>query len=360
MTSLVLTYGISKDKCSRPTMEDYSNFAVLSYMDINFKLFNICDGHGGKEVANFINEEFHKFLQQKIILMKRIDHTNKLSSSVIKQLILETCFHLDYTSKQILASQYSGTTFAGILFYRNKIYTINIGDSIILFNKNNKIVFENILHTPENKIELKRINKNAFVLNKRINGKINITRSFGDFNYKRNDNILTNPIIAKPDISRLSIKSLIKKSDDVWISLMSDGALLQLNKETYKQTINNFLSIGFNAQKITDILVSYMKYNNNRDNVTLILIILTPPKLNTSLRKQYKNYRRLFVGLLNNKYKYLTRSFKNKDIIIFKFKEYYDIMFNELLSINPTIYDIFKYMKQELIKEYISHINSLF
>lgn len=76
-------------------------------------------------------------------------------------------------------------------------------------------------HKPESPIEEARVKKAGGTISMgRVNGGLNLTRSFGDFDYKRNDKLGYDEqmITCKPDI-----KEFERKITDQFILLGCDG-----------------------------------------------------------------------------------------------------------------------------------------
>lgn len=108
-----------------------------------------------------------------------------------------------------------------MLITPTKIYTANAGDSrAVLCRKGHALPLSND-HKPENDSERKRIQAaGGDIVNGRVNGGLNLSRSFGDLNYKRvkSKNWDEQPIICKPDVSEIN-----RNSDDEFIIMGCDG-----------------------------------------------------------------------------------------------------------------------------------------
>lgn len=80
----------------------------------------------------------------------------------------------------------TGCTACVVLITPTKIYTANAGDSrAVLCRKGHALPLSSD-HKPENEIERKRIQAaGGDIVNGRVNGGLNLSRSFGDFNYKK-------------------------------------------------------------------------------------------------------------------------------------------------------------------------------
>ena len=96
---------------------------------------------------------------------------------------------------------------------------VNCGDTKSFLARDGKVFCETIDHKPENEYEKERIHRTGgFLKNGRINGKLNVSRAFGDFALKMNQTPLSlasfqihqkdQPVICEPDIQILGSVSL--------------------------------------------------------------------------------------------------------------------------------------------------------
>ena len=115
----------------------------------------------------------------------------------------------------------TGCTACVVLITPTKIYTANAGDSrAVLSRKGNALPLSSD-HKPENQIQRKRIQAaGGDIVNGRVNGGLNLSRSFGDFNYKKvkGKNWDEQPITCKPDITETN-----RQPQDEFIVMGCDG-----------------------------------------------------------------------------------------------------------------------------------------
>lgn len=79
----------------------------------------------------------------------------------------------------------AGCTANFIVVRQNKIYVANIGDSRSVLSEEGKAVPLSDDHKPNKQNEKDRIEKaGGFVMAGRVNGCLNLSRAFGDFEYK--------------------------------------------------------------------------------------------------------------------------------------------------------------------------------
>lgn len=244
-----MRYGIKSVIGYRPTMED----DTFIYHDNNFFIFSVLDGHGGYQVVHFVKEK-----------LKYIKDIFLYNEPNLKQNLTDFFLNLDKEISQFKQFDRIGTTLIMSIFYKNYLYIINIGDSFLIYRSPEKIFFTKD-HKPDNPIEKRRILKTSYIINNRVKGILNISRTLGDFHLKTRINLHQNPVIAKPDITQ------IQNSDKSWILLASDGVWLKKNNLT--NLIDDMLCFVSEPQKICDLLVHFFNKEEYGDNITIIFIL---------------------------------------------------------------------------------------
>lgn len=123
----------------------------------------------------------------------------------------------------------AGCTANVILITPDKIFCANAGDSRAVICEGGEAVALSNDHKPENASEKERIEKaDGFVAAGRTNGVLSLSRAIGDFDFKKNDNILQKDqiISAFPDVSLREIKKdtefIICACDGIWDCLNNE------------------------------------------------------------------------------------------------------------------------------------------
>lgn len=202
----------------RKRMED-SHISDLNFYK-NSHLFGVFDGHGGKEVAQFVKKHFTEELRK----------NKNFESGNYKKALIETFLRMDemclepYGQAKLkeenkiskeedeiqdrknpnkqneLYSQlltrinnednialFTGCTATVCLLTNNKMYFANAGDSRIVLCKKGLAHAMTIDHKPELDSEKNRIYKaEGWVAEGRVKGNLNLSRSLGDMEYKQN------------------------------------------------------------------------------------------------------------------------------------------------------------------------------
>ena len=264
---------------------------ILSENDISkfsgLKVFGIFDGHGefgdiiSNEVKNYFIEYFNQLNYNSNDIYEKLCKDNyKEIYSLFNQ--IDKKLHIKYNSKN--TCQNSGTTANLILLFKNKIVSINIGDSksILVSGNNNNIIQLNKCHNPERDEEKKRIEKNGGEVGRvnwadygpqrvwykgRIYPGLSISRSFGDF-ISEPLGVFSTPEIEEFDIDYKKEKIIVLATDGIWEFLSNekvrDIIIPYYNENNICGCINKLIET---ASKIWDI-----KNPNYIDDLSVILL----------------------------------------------------------------------------------------
>jgi len=259
----------------RANMQDSLRVILDFTQDSSF--FGIFDGHGdqGDWASRFFAENLPGSLQGKQLTMESI---------------IETCLEVDKafvtaSRKEKKDFSDSGTTAVFCVLQKQveeqsdapkntyKIIVGNIGDSrcVLIRNGNEEkdLVHLTVDHKPNNDKELHRINNaGGFVSMGRVEG-LAISRAFGDFNLKRNENFSPDQqkVICVPDIVEIDG---IGENDT--LLLMCDGVYERSDTENVVQIIKNFMK---HAPEDPGKVLQHLfddRVTTSEDNMSAILI----------------------------------------------------------------------------------------
>lgn len=326
-----IKYGLSQIYLYKNTYE----ISIVKEINIknketNISLFGLFDGHNGPEVSkylslhlcqflsentNFINGNYNKALEETFInldysfralevqleLSKYNPKKDENSTFDKKDEFFENFLNLfnPRNLEEVNIAEFCGSCGIVILITEKTIFIANAGNSkCIPVNNKNEIMFDKINreHNIKDKYEIERLSKIFGNINKDkfINDfPLNITRGFGDLQYKDNKiiNIEDQYISIKPDIIEIPIEELNFLIIGNFGCFNEDNALLSLDKyflDKYKeikeekkisQIIENFFnekSEEISANKSKDINVNNMasiiiefKHEKNLNNIIL-------------------------------------------------------------------------------------------
>lgn len=227
----------------------------------NSSIFMIADGHGGNYIAKMVcNKILNNFFKK--FKFSQFSSCKKLYKLIDDEL---------YKNYYIKNFKREGSTLTTIIINKNNILGINLGDSCYLIRYNDSYKTGQI-HRPINKTEINRIINNKFKITKilkkfRIDGKLEITRSFGDFTYK---------LVNKKYSGEHSAVSVIPdhKILDVnfkYIIIGSDGFWDFCNLSDTVDLIDKVIDILDNTQ-IIEKLIKMAINKGSKDNISLILV----------------------------------------------------------------------------------------
>ena len=300
----------------RKRQEDTHIAAISKGEKNDIDIFGVFDGHGGKEISKFVSNHFideliknkniskdmSLALKETFLKMDEIMQT-KDGLEEIKKYCLESKKEDELQSKNAQQNPQmklldalipqknpesndiinrTGCTACVTTFdeTNKKIYFANAGDSRVVFCKNGKAEAGSIDHKPNLKTEKDRIyNVNGWVTNGRVKGNLNLTRGFGDFEYKQHRYLKPEEqmITANPDIKIIDynkdIDFIIIGCDGIWDCLSNQEAC-----DFVKEKLKNEPDIRISKiiEEMLDKIIAKDLYNDSGvgcDNMTCIVIV---------------------------------------------------------------------------------------
>ena len=202
----------------RQNMEDKSKSVDGFNNDNNCGFFCIFDGHGGSEIATFLQKNIINYMKE---------FSNNLDLMFQK---------LD---ENFMNENYNQIGSTGCIVYITKEYTIktmrkicycaNIGDTrAILINKEGvkRITYDD---RATDKNEVERVKKaGGIIFGGRVFGNLMLTRAFGDYELKQYG-VICNPHITRNEID-IDDKYIVIASDGVW-DVIDENEIFKLSKE---------------------------------------------------------------------------------------------------------------------------------
>ena len=302
----------------RKRMEDAHISDISQGDQKQYQIFGVFDGHGGKEVSQFVKAHFTKeFL-----------NNQNLKKGDVQKALTETFFKMDDLMREAqgkielrefakkskeeddiqnaknpnqnaqneliskLLSQQKGENEEVALMtgctacvcvidtLKKKLYFANAGDSRVVLCKKGQAYPMSLDHKPENEIEKNRIYKaDGWISEGRVKGNLNLSRGLGDLEYKQNTKLPPEEqmITANPDIK---IEELDKDCD--FIVLGCDGIWDCLTNQEACDYVKNDLKISGENTKLSGILEKMLDsicatdiYNETGvgcDNMTCLIV----------------------------------------------------------------------------------------
>ena len=166
-----------------------------------------------------------------------------------------------------------------------KLYFANAGDSRVVMCKNGVAYAQSEDHKPEMESEKTRIYKaEGWISEGRVKGNLNLTRGFGDLEYKQNKNLKPEEqmITANPDIKIVDFEDdidfIIIGCDGIWDCLKNQEACDIVSKRL-KEDPN--IKVSKIIEDMMDDIVAKDLYNESGvgcDNMTCIVIVFKKNK----------------------------------------------------------------------------------
>jgi serine/threonine protein phosphatase PrpC len=153
-----------------------------------------------------------------------------------------TCGYTDFEENPTEPPTMAGSTSVVCVIRDSVIWVANAGDSRCVLARGGKAIDMSNDHKPDNEHELARITKaGGIVMDGRINGNINLSRSIGDLSYKENADLIfeEQTVTAFPDVKQIDLTPeddfIILACDGIW-DVMSSQECVDFVYERIKQT----------------------------------------------------------------------------------------------------------------------------
>ena len=221
-------YAASEMQGWRTTMEDAKLVELdMGRVDVLAAVF---DGHGGKDISAFAAKTFSQELRTNShYSVGNFSEALKGTFLRIDQLLRtpQVKSELARTSTDSNDGDYiiknSGCTAVVSLVTGDTIYVANAGDSRCVLGVNGKAVQMSFDHKPDLPTELQRITRaGGAVVEGRVLGNLNLSRSLGDLTYKENHDLPPEyqMITADPDLRSATLTPetdfMVLACDGVW------------------------------------------------------------------------------------------------------------------------------------------------
>jgi len=199
-------------------MEDYYRDFTLEKSGLRF--LGIFDGHGGSACAEFLCDNLHLNLDQRLS-----EEKTPLHKETIIQVFQETDRQF-FDNEFDLERRQSGSTAVVLLVdERNRRAVIaNVGDSMAVLSRTGNAVRLSVEHRVSNPVERKRILKaGADVIRERLDGVLEFTRAFGNARFKYMNLAATQADDQKALLAIPNVTEFELTDEDDFIVLASDG-----------------------------------------------------------------------------------------------------------------------------------------
>jgi serine/threonine protein phosphatase PrpC len=279
-----MKYGASAMQGWRVNMED----AHLSRFNIAPKthLFAVFDGHGGCEVAKYVERHFIEELLS-CAAYKTGNYEKALNDTFLRMDVMlqtpEGKKELSQLKGGDDKSGYQTESFAGctsnvVLIVDNEMYCANAGDSRCVLSHKGQAVEMSHDHKPDNDIEKERIQRaGGYISDGRINGNLNLSRAIGDLEYKKDEKIGVHEqlIVAVPEVKKRHLTAdddfFVIGCDGIW-ECMQNQDIVDFVAKKLKDKDKNLSKI---VEELLDtILAGDTSTGIGCDNMTCMIVCL--------------------------------------------------------------------------------------
>ncbi len=299
----------------RKRMEDAHITEINKGENNQYDIFGVFDGHGGKEVSQFVKNHFtnelisnanfklgniKQALQETFLKMddlmrkengkielKELSKKSKEEDDAQEKKLGTKNSQADMISKLIstqkseedIANMTGCTACVCVIDEKNKkIYFANAGDSREVLCKKGIAYPMSMDHKPDLQIEKNRIYKaDGWITDGRVKGNLNLSRGLGDLEYKNNNNLSQEEqmITANPDIVCEDLNDdcdfIIIGCDGIWDCLTNQQAC-----DFVKNRYNNQEKLSKIIEEMMDSICASDLYNETGvgcDNMTCMIIV---------------------------------------------------------------------------------------
>ena len=298
----IIKYGVCSMQGWRRTMEDAHLISLNQGLNNKTHIFGIFDGHGGREVANYVKNHFTEFflsnenykkgkikeaIKETFLLLDRNLETKEAMIELTKDHI-NFCkeFNIQTNENEInerknyienIAYSIGCTANIFIIYNNEDFYFVNSGDSRSLLLKRGESIKMSIDHKPELPNEFSRIKKAGLSINEgRVNGMLNLSRSIGDFQFKLRKDLKQEEqgVTCNPDIlygkKSDSDDFVVIACDGVWECISNEG-ISDFIYDKFRNDRN--VDLGKIIGEVFDRGIAKSGYEENGcDNMTCMII----------------------------------------------------------------------------------------
>lgn len=259
--SVISGVGFSEAQGNRSTMEDAHTMIEKFGGKPNQAFFAIYDGHGGRQVADFVKDRLHTNLLR------------HLNSGVAPQEALKMAY--EETDRQIQNTN-AGATAVTAFIRGRKLFIANAGDARAVLNRDGIAVRLSYDHKPTDPEEMKRIiaaggTVRGGYIEKADKSGVAVARAFGDKDFK--PMVTAEPYIAPETDLFPPDNFLILACDGVWDVMNDQEAVDLIKNEPDPQRASELLK-----NEALRRAQEYQKTNPKfGDNISVMVVKLNPP-----------------------------------------------------------------------------------
>ncbi|XP_028405062.1 protein phosphatase 1K, mitochondrial-like [Dendronephthya gigantea] len=222
----------------------------------------VFDGHGGSFVVDFVRNNLHLYVK-KFLDQGRCSLTTALRRGFI-DCDVALARELDKIDNKEQTIRSGSTATVAVLKNGEELVVASVGDSRAILCREGVAHLLTKDHTPSSTDEKNRVLANRAsvetdgFMTPRVNGRLSMTRCFGNFDLKPFG------VIAVPEIQTLTIN----QDTDSFLALITDGISAVMNTDQTVNILNGSLEPEESVEMLTTCAVQF----GSEDDVTVILL----------------------------------------------------------------------------------------
>ncbi|XP_055348668.1 protein phosphatase 1A-like [Paramacrobiotus metropolitanus] len=273
-------FAVCLDQGGQKTMEDcHSAVTALDEPFSCWSFFAVYDGHEGNAVSQWSAVQLPRFFlashEMSQLYKEHLPASER--DGLIRRGLLKGFLQMDEELRGLPEMQADGgsgprggSTASCALITPEWIYLVNCGDSRGVLVSRRTVVLASRDHKPSLPAERQRIERAGFcVQRQRLDGRLAMSRSLGDFRYKAVATLdaLQQAVSPEPDIFRWE-----RTVQDEFILLASDGIWDVMETEALCEDVGQWLEHTNDLQSVCARAIDEAVMRDSRDNATVAMI----------------------------------------------------------------------------------------
>mmetsp|Transcript_97814 Transcript_97814/g.277255 ORF Transcript_97814/g.277255 Transcript_97814/m.277255 type:complete len:640 (-) Transcript_97814:185-2104(-) len=279
-TVLRFNAAVYSEQGFRATMEDedilLQDLATSNWRHCSF--FGIYDGHGGRDCVSFVRQRLHINIVAALHAKGGLDKSSQVHHDMYESLVqgFRETDRQFLNMAQALEGFNGGSGCAAVVacVVGGWVWCANVGDSRALLCRDGRAIQLSLDHKPDREDEKRRIeDAGAFVSWGRVNGRLALSRAFGDVDCKTQVSKRGElPVTAEPEIRAARLTP-----EDEFLLLACDGVFdVFSSQEAVDFIYARLAAMPQNEQDpqraVQDIVHEAIHDRRSRDNVTALLV----------------------------------------------------------------------------------------
>jgi len=247
----------------RSAMEDYSDFMVPFTSSETSLLLSVFDGHAGHRCASFLANSLPSELKKETTALQSPGGSSLLPSEAVFKKIFKSLdqMWLEAAAKKETRIE-DGSTALCVALDCSDLIIANCGDCRAILAQAGQTVVLTRDHKPTDEVELQRIiHQGGTVIGGRLQGKLAVSRAFGNYEFKESQ-ILS----SEPEIHHVTLMS-----DVEYLIIGSDG----LYEHFTNEEIISYIKTGILSNSLETVVKNLIDEAIDRgteDNITILVV----------------------------------------------------------------------------------------